>query len=228
VEEIKTLCNKNTLSIKNLKKYNITNIETKIAETQQESSRFISINISDLRLLPLYKLDKIKNKYLNHIDKLLNQDLYLQQLSSKCSFLQENNCMIKEEQEDYNEILEKSDTLTTLMKFSNANISNEILQKGSDEEDIDQEKEFNEENDDLQKKSSMIERSEYESLLNEHMKAMETIKELKRKLVQKHEEENLNKYNNLKKTSFCQNQKENYKNLSTEPSKPQAILLLKN
>ena len=182
-----------------------------------------------MRKLPLYKLDKIKNKYLNHIDKLLNQDLYLQQLSSKCSFLQENNCMIKEEQEDSNEVLEESDTLTTLMKFSNANISNEIFEeKNSKEGNIDHEKEFNEENDDLQRKNSMIERSEYESLLNEHMKAMETIKELKRKLVQKHEEENLNMHNNTKKSGFCQNQKENYKNLPIEPLKTQTILVLKN
>ena len=217
MEEIKTLCNKNTLSIKNLKKYNIRNIETKITELQQESARYISISISDLRKVPFLKLEKIKNKCLTHIDKLLNQDLYLQQLSSKCSFLQEN-CTIKEESENESQGSDDSETLTTLMKNSDSNISTaNIEEKPSSEEEIENEKEFNDETEssdsrnNQKTKKKYIDKEEYDNLFNEHMKALETIKELKRKIVQKHEEENLLRFNNNNNSRKTQDQKENYK-----------------
>lgn len=226
IEEIKVLSNKNTSSIRNLKKYNIYNIENKIAEIQQESARYIAVTTNELKRLPLEKLEKIKNKFLNHIDKLLNQDLYLQQLSSKCSFLQEN-CYIKDEEEgEEGSRLEKSESFTVLLKNSAINLSR-ISKAICDECEENSENESDLSDNILNEKheKEYVDKKEYDALLNEHMKALETIKELKRKLVQKHEEENFStKNSHFKKNYFYQQQeKENFANTGPVNSKTQNV-----
>jgi len=212
VEEIQTMCKKNIQSIKNLKKYNIPNIDLKIGEIQQRSNRFLSINSNDLKSkkLPLSKLDKIKNKCVNHIDKLLNQERYLQQISSKCSFLQDNCYTLKEDSEE--DSLDKSDTLTSIMKVSNANLSQLTIPET--ESDLSDSPNKNVDNLNISKnevqirqrqESPKVSKREYDNLFNEHMKALETIKELKRRIVQNKEEENLNRFNGKKNNE----QKEN-------------------
>lgn len=186
------LSNKNTLSIKSLKKFNIYNIENKISELQQESARYISVSISDLKRLPFTKLEKIKTKFLNHIDKLLNQDLYLQQLSSKCSFLQEN-CVLKDISENESEEEERSESLSTLLRESVTNTSKITLCKNEESEEESGPEFGDSDSENPKSERDVVDKSKYDNLYNEHLKALETIKELKRKLVQKHEEENLSK-----------------------------------
>lgn len=218
------MSNKNTSSIRNLKKYNIHNIENKISEIQQESARYIAVTANELKRLSLEKLEKIKNKFLNHIDKLLNQDLYLQQLSSKCSFLQEN-CYIKDETDgEEGSRLEKSESFTALLKNSAINISR-ISKAVCDECDEDSENDMSD-NEILNEnhEKEYVDKKEYDALLNEHMKALETIKDLKRKLVQKHEEENFTMKNTqTKKNYFYQQEKENLTNTGAAHLKNQNV-----
>ena len=207
------MCHKNVQSIKSLKKYNIPNIEFKISEIQSKAARFFSISNGELKKLPLPKLEKVKIKCVNHIDKLLNQDLYLQQLSSKCSFLQENCVTLKDDSDEETPELDKSDSLTAILRLSNANISQMTIPESDSEcsnsskaERVNNSR-ISKRGDSIREESPKVSKREYDNLFNEHMKALETIKELKRKIVQKHEEENLGRFsNNGKKNN---EQKEN-------------------
>lgn len=121
--------------------------------------------------------------------------------------------MLKEEFSDDNneEENDKSESLTVLMRNSNANISKISIEDHNLSDNEDLAKEFPEE---INGKKLKI---DYDNLLNEHIKALETIKELKRKLVQKYEEKNFlknpppTKNNNI----TFQEQKENLKSFSS-------------
>ena len=215
VKEIRTMCHKNVQSIKSLKIYNIPNIEFKISEIQSKAARFFSISNGELKKLPLPKLEKVRIKCANHIDKLLDQERYLQQLSSKCSFLQENCVTLKDDSDEETPEIDKSESLTAILRLSNANLSqmtipesdSECSNSSKAEERVNNNSRISKRGDSIREESPKVSKREYDNLFNEHMKALETIKELKRKIVQKHEEENLGRLgNNGKKNN---EQKEN-------------------
>jgi hypothetical protein len=89
-DEIKELFEKNFKTLISLKKYDIPELSTILANLNKESESFSFFSLEDLKKCSFEKLEALKASDLELIDKLLNQDRKYQQMELKFSVMNDS------------------------------------------------------------------------------------------------------------------------------------------